>query len=161
MKGERLHTYSVGYSFNQPLAAPAKDAFDWCTDYQPYDLTIMKENGKRNIQKITHDTILLTESMRKNNHLIRKTKLVRLNRPTLSWTNTHIAGPNRHSQFLYTIMPEGKTRCRLHFQGLLIQYSRKPLDRRQLRKIARDERAADSTAWRHLADALRTERTER
>lgn len=157
MKREKRHTYSVQYGFNQLLLAPAEVAFDWCTDYQPYDLTIMKEKGKRDIQKITDDTILLTETTRKNNRPIRKTKLVRLNRPSLSWTNTHIAGPNRHSQFLYTILPEGKTRCRLYFQGLLIQYSQKPLTRQQLRKIARDERKGDATAWHHIAASLRRE----
>ena len=156
-KREKLVTYSVKYAFNQPLPAPAEVAFDWCTDYQPYDLAIMKEKGKRNIRRITDDTILLTETTRKKNRLIRKTKLVRLNRSSLSWTNTHIAGPNRHSQFLYKIVPEGRTRCRLYFQGLLVQYSRKTLGRQQLRKIATEERRVDSMAWRNLAAALRRE----
>jgi hypothetical protein len=157
MKRETNYAYSVPYAFSQLLAAPAEVAFDWCTDYQPYDLAIMKEEGDRDIQKITDDTILLTETTRKNDQPIKKRKLVRLNRPSLSWTNTHVAGPNRHSQFLYTIVPEGKTRCRLYFQGLLIQYSRKPLTRQQLRRIARSERNGDATAWRNLAASLRRE----
>jgi len=161
MKREKLRTYSVGYSFNQSLAAPPEVAFDWCTDYQPYDLAMMKEKGKRKIEKITHDTILLTETMPKRDRLIKKTKLVRLNKRSLSWTNTHIGGPNRHSQFLYKIVPEGKTRSRLHFQGLMIQHSRKTLTRQQLRKIAAEERRADATAWRHLAAALRRETAHR
>jgi hypothetical protein len=155
MKRERHHVYSVKYGFNQPLPVPADEAFDWCTDYQPYDLAMMKEDGKRTIRKITDDTILLIETTRRNNRSIRKTKLVRLNRPELSWTNTHIAGPNRHSQFLYKIVPEGKTRSRLYFKGLLVWYSRKKLRGRQLLRIGREERLADSTAWRYLATALR------
>ena len=161
MTPAKNHTYSLQYSFNQTLDAPAEVAFDWCTDYQPSDIAMMKEEGERNIQKITDDTILLTETTKKNNRLVRKTKLVRLNRPFLSWTNTHIAGPNRHSQFLYKIVPEGKTRCRLYFQGLLIQYSRKPLTPRQLHNIARNERQGDATAWRHLAASLRKETASR
>ena len=161
MKHEKLHTYSVGYSFNQSLAAPAEVAFDWCTDYQPYDLAIMKEKGRRKIQRITRDTILLTETMPKKNRLIKKTKLVRLNKPSLSWTNTHIGGPNRHSQFLYKLVPEGKNRSRLYFQGLLIHYSPKTVTRQQLRKIAAAERRADATAWRHLAAALRRDMAHR
>jgi hypothetical protein len=157
MKRDKLHAYSVGYTFNQPLAAPAEVAFDWCTDYQPYDFEIMKEEGKRNIRTITDNTIVLTETTHKNNRIVKKTKLVRLNRSSLSWTNTHIGGPNRHSQFLYKIVPDGKTRSRLYFQGLLIHYSRKNLDRQQLRRIAREERRGDVMAWRHLAAALRRE----
>ena len=155
MKHAKVHPYSVRYAFNQSLAAPANVAFDWCTDYQPYDFAIMKEEGTRRIRKINDDTIVLTETVRKRNRLIRKTKLVRLNKPSLSWTNTHISGPTRHSQFLYKIVPEGKARSRLYFQGLLVHYSRTALTCRDLNKIARRERRRDSRVWRHLAAALR------
>jgi len=159
MSHQKRYVYSISYAFTQRLSAPARAAFDWCTDYQPYDLAIMKENGKRDIVKITDDTILLTETMKKNKRSSRKTKLIRLNEHSLSWTNTHVAGPNRHSQFLYKIVPEGKKHSRLYFQGLLIQYSRKPMSIGQLRKIAREERRGDSTVWRHLAAALRNDTT--
>jgi hypothetical protein len=156
-----LYAQSVKYGFNQSLALPAKEAFDWCTDYQPYDLAMMKERGRRFIRKISTDTILLTESMPKKNRTIRKTKLVRLNRPELSWTNTHMSGPNRYSQFLYKIIPEGKTSSRLFFRGLYVCYSGKPIPRKQLERIGREERRADSTAWRHLAAAMRKENAGR
>jgi len=159
VKRKKNYVYSISYAFTQRLSASAKAAFEWCTDYQPYDLAIMKENGKRDILKITYDTILLTETMKKGRRSVKKTKLVRLNKPSLSWTNTHVAGPNRHSQFLYKIVPEGKKHSRLYFQGLLIQYSRKPMSIGQLRKIAREERRGDSTVWRHLAAALRNDTT--
>ena len=158
---EKVYAYSIEYAFNQPLAAPAHVAFKWCTDYQPYDFAIMKEKGKREIQKMTDSTIVLTETTRTKNRIVKKTKLVRLNKSSLSWTNTHIAGPNRHSQFLYRIVAEGRKRSRLYFEGLLIQYSRKPLSRQQLRKIAKDERLGDATVWRHLAAALRKDTAKR
>jgi len=160
-KRGKLYAQSVRYSFTQPLSLPANEAFEWCTDYQPYDLAMMKEEGKRGIRRITNDTILLTESLLKKGKIMRKTKLVRLNRPELSWTNTHISGPNRHSQFLYKILPEGKSRSRLLFRGLYVCYSRKPIPRRQLQRIGRAERRGDSTAWRHLAAALRKESAAR
>jgi hypothetical protein len=148
-----MHVYSVRYRFNQPLKLPPQDAFDWCTDYKPYDLTIMRETGKRRIRKLTHDAILLTETITTKKP-VTKTKLVRLNRPELSWTNTHISGPNRHSEFIYKIEPQAKNRSRLKFTGLLICYSRKVLTREKLRQIARDERRADSRAWHYLAAAM-------
>jgi hypothetical protein len=158
---ERLHAYSVKYTFNQPLPVPADVAFNWCTDYKPNDLEMMKEKGERRILRITSDTILLTETTRKRNRLIRKTKLVRLNKPALAWTNTHVAGPNRHSQFLYEIVPEGRSRSQLRFKGLLVHYSKRALRPEQLRKIARAERQTDSTAWHHLAAALQRETARR
>ncbi len=154
---KRNHAYAVQYAFSQGLSAPASLAYDWCTDYQPYDFAIMKEKGSRKIERITENTILLTESTRRRNHVIKKVKLVRLNKPSFSWTNTHIGGPNRHSQFLYRIVPEGKARSRLYFQGLLIQYSRKRLGSKELMRIATEERRADAKVWRNLAEALRRE----
>src|SRR5271157_4597270 len=146
-----MHVYSVRYSFKQSLTLPAKEAFEWCTDYKPYDLTLMNETGKRRIRKLTHDAILLTETTRRNKKTVTKTKLVRLNKPQLSWTNVHITGPNRHSEFLYKIEPLGKSRSRLNFTGLLIYASRNAVSKRTLRKIALDERRADSQAWHYLS----------
>jgi hypothetical protein len=157
MRTYKLHAYSVKYGFNQSLSAPAERAFEWCTDYRPDDLATMREAGRRTIRRIASDSIILMETIPKRNGAIRRAKLVRLNRPELSWISTHISGPNRHSQFLYRLAPEGKTRCRLYFKGLLVCYSRKPLTGLQLLKIGREERRADSTAWRHLAAALRKE----
>ena len=161
MRSNIPHAYSVKYGFNQTLSASAREAFDWCTDYQPYDFALMKEQGKRSIRKINDDTILLTEQIRKGKRTEKKTKLVRLNRPELSWTNTHISGPNKHSQFLYRIEPEGKNRSRLFFRGLLICYSRERLTRSELKKIGKQEREGDSTVWRHLAAALRQDIADR
>jgi len=137
---------------------PAKEAFEWCTDYKPYDLTLMNETGKRRIRKLTHDAILLTETTRRNKKTVTKTKLVRLNKPQLSWTNVHITGPNRHSEFLYKIEPLGKSRSRLNFTGLLIYASRNAVSKRTLRKIALDERRADSRVWHYLSIAMRKDK---
>ena len=152
-----MPVYSVKYDFKQTLPLPAKEAFAWCTDYEPYDFALMHETGKRRIKKLTRDAIILTETTRKNKKTITKSKLVRLNRPQLSWTNVHISGPNRHSEFLYQIEPLGRDRSRLSFTGLLICNSKRALSSQTLRKIARDERRADSRVWRYLASAIRKE----
>lgn len=149
-----MHAYSIKYRFSQGFNLSAKEAFDWCTDYKPYDLSLMNESGKRRIRKVTDDLILLTETTQRNRKTIRKTKLVRLNNSDLSWINTHITGPTRHSEFIYKIEPKGKNRSRLYFTGLLICYSQKPLSRRARSKIGQDERKADSRAWHYLAAAM-------
>ena len=159
MRHQAKYAYSVRYNFNQLLALPAQKAFDWCTDYRPSDIRLMKEQGTRRIRRITDDTLLLTESMPRKDKTITKSKLVRLNGPELSWTSTHIAGPNLHSQFLYKLVPEGKSYSRLYFRGLYVCYSSKPISNAQLRRIANEERRGDSTAWRHLAAAVRREKS--
>jgi len=156
-----MNVYSVRYGFSQSFKLPPQDAFDWCTDYKPYDLAIMRETGRRRIRRLTHDAILLTETIVTSKKPVTKTKLVRLNRPDLSWTNTHISGSHRHSEFIYKIEPQGKKRSKLKFTGLLICYSKNVLTREKLRKIARDERRADSKAWHHLAVAMEKDMNSR
>ena len=156
-----VYVYSVKYHFNQILDIPAKEAFDWCTDYQPNDLLLMKLKGNRRIRKVTNDTLILTETMPERNRKVTKTKLVRLNKAQLSWTNTHITGPYRHSQFLYQLVPDGRKRSRLYFTGLMVHYSKRRLSRGQLQKIARTVRDGDSTTWHHLATAIQKETASR
>jgi hypothetical protein len=149
-----MRAYSVKCGFNQRFSVPAKQAFNWCTDYQPSDLSLMNESGTRRIQKLNEDTILLKETTRQNEKAVTKTKLVRINKTSISWTNTHVAGPNLHSQFLYRIVPEGKRASRLFFTGLLVCYSAKHLSKHALRRMAKTERRVDSMAWKHLAKAM-------
>lgn len=152
-----MNAYGVRYGFNQTFNVPAKNAFEWCTDYKPSDLALMREKGERRILRITEDTIILTETFHKAATTIKKRKVVRLNKPNLSWTNTHISGPNLYSQFLYEIVPVGKNRSRLNFTGLLICHSKAALNKRKLNRITAIERRVDSRAWRHLAAAMNSD----
>ena len=149
-----MRAYSVKYDFNQRFSVPARQAFNWCIDYQPSDLSLMNESGTRRIQKLNEDTILLKETTRQNEKAVTKTKLVRINKTSMSWTNTHVSGPNMHSQFLYSIVPEGKRASRLFFTGLLLCYSAKHLSKGALGHLAKSERRVDSMAWKHLAKAM-------
>ena len=149
-----MRAYSVEYDFNQRFSVPARQAFNWCIDYQPSDLSLMNESGIRRILKLNEDTILLKETTRQNEKAVTKTKLVRINKTSMSWTNTHVSGPNLYSQFLCRIVPEGKRASRLFFTGLLVCYSVKHLSKRALRHIAKSERRVDYVAWKHLAKAM-------
>ena len=110
-----MQAFSLSYKFIQRFPVPAQEAFEWATDYQPNDLTLMGEDGKRTIQKITKDTIILKEDIMHRRGRTSKVKLVRLNPRALSWHNIHIRGPNKYSEFLYQITPEGKSRSKLTF----------------------------------------------
>ena len=149
-----MDAFSARYSFSQSLPASAKAAFDWATDYQPDDLALMGEKGKRTIRKVTNDTIILKEEIFHSGAKITKLKLVKINPRTLSWHNIHINGPNKYSEFLYEISPTGKTKSKLNFTGLLVVYSKKRLSSNELKRIADSERDSDSEVWRRLAKAL-------
>jgi hypothetical protein len=109
----------------------------------------MKEAGKRKIEKLSDDTVILTDT---SNGKVTKTKLVRLYPKELFWTSTHISGPLKHSQFLYRIAPEGKNRSRLDFVGR--QLESRMMTKSEARALARKVRKEDSAAWKYLAKAL-------
>ncbi len=145
---------SVNYKFSQRFSVPAKEAYRWCTNYEPTDLALMNEEGQRRIRKLTEDTVILTETSVRNGKRIKKVKLVRLHPEKMSWYNIHTLGPNKNSAFLYQIVPEGKTRSRLTFTGLLVVYSKIPFRRERIKQIADREKRGDSNAWRLLARAM-------
>ena len=157
MSSITMEMYSISYKFNQRFAVPARVAFDWSTDYRTDDLALMGEKGKRRIKKVTEDTIILEEHVAQEGRRIRKVKLVKLNARTLSWHNIQLRGPNKYSEFIYEIAPEGDRRSRLTFTGLLVVYTKNRLSRDRLKQIASRERKYDSRAWKLLASAMAKE----
>jgi hypothetical protein len=145
---------SIRYHFSQRFEVPAVDAYRWCTDYEPGDLSLMKERGRRTIRWISEDALVLVEDLYLGRRLVRKTKLVRLNPEKLRWTNTHIAGPYAHSQFIYEIFPEGNESSRLEFTGLQINYIRKKVSRDEIESIRRELTEEDAGNWKLLAKAM-------
>ena len=152
-----MQVSSVSYKFNQQFSVPAQEAFDWCTDYQPSDIALMGEAGKRKINKVTGDTVILEEQVVQNGKTIKKLKLIKLNRRTLSWHNIQLQGPNKYSEFIYEIVSIGRRRSRLTFTGLLLVYAKKRINQQKLRQIANTERTYDSRAWKRLARAMAEE----
>jgi hypothetical protein len=98
---------SVHYGFSQSFECSPRKAFEWCTDYGPEYMALMQnEKATRKIHKISDDVILLRDTFNVEGKTIVKQKLVCLYPNRLTWTSTHLTGPNKHSQFLYEIVPQ-------------------------------------------------------
>lgn len=115
----------------------------------------MHEDGKRKIERLTDDAIVLSDTLAMDQGEITKTKLVRLRPVERTWTSTHLDGPVKYSQFLYKITPEGKNKSRLDFVGLQLEPS--DMSKKDAAALARKVRREDSGAWKHLARAMEKE----
>ncbi len=108
---------NVGYHFSQRFAVSAQKAFDWCIDFDPKDHVLMGvENAERKIIQITSGTFILKDTFHLRGETSEKQKLVQVYPKELSWTSTHLTGPNKYSQFLYKIIPQGKDASALNFR---------------------------------------------
>lgn len=149
-----MDSYSIHYSFNQPFDVSAKMAFDWCIDYRPDDWRRMGKKGTRTIKRINEDTLILTDTVVGKDGPVTKRRLVRLNPERLAWTNTHIAGPNKHSQFWYQIVARAHEKSRLDFIGLQVNYGKRPSSTR-IARVAEELKADDKRMWSLLAEEMR------
>jgi len=148
-----LHILTIRYDFSQQFDVPAEDAFKWCTDYREDDFSLMEMKGQRQIKKVSDDVIILTDIIHSNGKSSIKKKLVRLDAKRFFWSNTHLAGPNKHSQFLYQIIPM-KSKSRLEFTGLQVNYSKTKLSQKEINLIKREAEEEDSAIWKRLAKAM-------
>ncbi|MBM3897571.1 MAG: hypothetical protein FJ358_03485 [Thaumarchaeota archaeon] len=131
----------------------ADDAFKWCTDYGENDFSLMGMKGSRQIEKVSDDVIILIDKIFKNEKFVVKKKLVRLDAKKLFWSNTHLAGPNKHSQFLYQINPVGQ-KSKLEFIGLQVNYSKTKPTSKEIISLQRKLKNDDSTIWKRLAKKM-------
>jgi hypothetical protein len=149
---------SIHYHFIQRLNVPAARAYEWCTDYDPQDHVLMRANAKREILRVSENVILLTDTFYNENGSVTKQKLVCLYPNRLFWTSTHLTGPNKYSQFLYEIVQESKSWCRLEFTGLQIEYNaEESLSMKEAEALAEKLRKEDAATWRLLAAAMERE----
>jgi hypothetical protein len=145
---------TIRFRFSQRFPFPARAVYDWSIDYQPDDMKRLGRKGRRKIERLNEDTVLLTDTfVMEDGGRVAKQKLICLYPERLSWTNTHTKGPSRHSQFLYEIVPEGEDACRLDFTGRQI-VSLDAIDARQKAQLARSLRQEDSAMWKNLARAI-------
>jgi hypothetical protein len=151
---------SFVFSFKVPLPASADRAYRWATDYRPDDPAILGQDGVRAIEKIARDTLLLTDTVKEGRRTVQKVRLVRLRPKERSWTNTHLKGPYRHSQFLYRIVPVGRTRSRLEYVGLQVEYGPK-LSARELARRAEEVRRDDRKSWTGIVRAMKADLARR
>ena len=153
-----MPAFTVRYSFQQRFHVAARRAYAWCTDYRPDDHVLMGERGSRKVLQLSEDALILTDNWPgRVGRSVTKVKLVRLDPRNLSWTSTHIAGPARHSQFLYRIVSEGRERSRLEVLGFQHERARNRLTLARMKSRSRGLCRDDSEAWKLLAWAMETE----
>lgn len=150
-----MTNFSYQYRFRQPFRAPARAAFEWATDFRPTDAAFFGDRRRRVVQRLTSDTLLLTDTTVSAGRSQRIARLVRVAPEELSWTNTHVSGPYRHSQFWYRIEADGPRRSHLDFRGLKIEHRTRAPAAAEIRRLRAANLASDSTLWRRrLAPAL-------
>ena len=148
---------SARYQFRQNFSVSAREAFDWCTAFDEDDNALMGDSEvKREIIYVTNDTLLLKDTFPTPTGTVEKQKLVALYPDQHRWTSTHLSGPNRHSQFLYAITPQGKDASVLEFTALHIEYDEKADSDALAERLCRE----DAAVWVRLAKAMETELSE-
>jgi hypothetical protein len=143
------------YRFRVRLPVDAATAYRWATDYAPDDPARMGQSGRRRIERPAPRTVILTDSVLKGGRRVTKQRLVRLRPRLRSWTNTHLAGPTQHSQFLYRVVPRGAHASTLEFVGLQVEPSPRPLSPAELARRARTVAREDAATWVLLVRAMR------
>ncbi len=150
-----MPTVSLQYEFRQPFRVSAARAFAWCTDFGPEDAPLLVNTLSRTVRPITADALILTDRARRTGRSTRIQRLVRVLPSRYSWTNTHLTGPYRHSQYWYRIVPDGPNRSHLHFTGFRLLTTPRTLSKTVVAKLTRAERAHDAGTWRRsIAPAL-------
>ena len=145
------------YRFTVKLPVCAAAAYRWATDFAPDDLRRLHQSGRRQVEHLTEGTILLTDTVRAGGRTVTKQRLVRLRPRARAWTSTHVAGPNRHSQFLYRISPRGAHRSTLEFIGLQVERAPRRLTAAERARRARTVASEDAATWNHIVRAMATE----
>ncbi len=143
-----MQTIALRYAFRQPFRAPADEAFAWCTDFRPSDGGLFRDGRTRRVRRLAEDTFLLTDIPRRGSGRPRISRLVRIFPPERSWTNTHLTGPYRFSQFWYRIEPDGTRRSHLVFRGLKLERRARRASPSVIARRARAEGRSDAATWR-------------
>jgi hypothetical protein len=150
--------YSIRYHFSQIFNVPPFEAYRWCTSYDPNDLTLMHQNGKREITYLTESTLILTDTFYSEKETVKKNKLVQLYPDRLSWINTHLSGPNKYSQFLYEIKPENEDLSKLNYTGLKIEYKKNvKFSRKEIEALEAEQMNQDAAVWKIIAKEMEKE----
>jgi len=117
----------------------------------------MHQNGKREIAHLTESTIVLTDTFYNKKETIKKNKLIQLYQERLSWTNTHLSGPNKYSQFLYEIKPENEGTSRLNYIGLQMEYKLTKLSKKDKEAREKEQMNEDAAIWKIIAKEMEKE----
>jgi len=149
---------SIRYHFTQHFSFPAREAYNWCIDYDPKDPALMGEDrAERQVKYLTESTIILTDTFPAESGDVEKQKLVQLYPDRLTRIATHLTGPNKYSQFIYEISPEGENASRLGFTALYLDYTKEVMSEAEVKQLADELRKGDSEGWSLLAKAMSKE----
>jgi hypothetical protein len=152
-----LKCYTVHYKFSQRFSVPARDAYAWAIDYDAEDINLMGLNGKREIEHLDKDTLILDDTFFAGGKTTKKRRLIRLFPELLTLTNTRLSGPNRYSQFIYQFVEEGKNKSRLEFTGAQVNRSKARPPPSKTAAMASEYARADSALWVKLAEEMKTD----
>lgn len=156
--GPQMPTVSLRYQFRQPFRAPAPAAYAWCTDFRPADAELFADRRTRSVRRIAPDALVMTDVTYPAGRRTRIRRLVRLFPEQLAWTNTHLDGPFRHSQFWYRIAPDGAQKSHLEFAGLKLESHARTPGKSEVARLAEANRRSDAATWsKHLGPALEAE----
>ena len=111
------------------------------------------ENDDRQIIQITRGSLILKDTFHLPAETVEKQKLVQIYPEELSWTSTHLTGPNKYSQFLYKITPRGKDASGLNFTAAHLEYDEKADAKLLAERLCKE----DVFAWRLIAKAMAEE----
>lgn len=118
----------------------------------------MYQKGKREIIHLTENTIILTDTFYNEKETIKKNKLIQLYPDRLAWTNTHLSGPNKYSQFLYEIKPENKGSSKLNYIGLQMEYKKSiKLGKKEIEAREIEQMNQDAAVWKIIAKEMEKE----
>jgi hypothetical protein len=144
----KMSIVSLRFGFCQSLRAPARAAYAWCTDFGSADGALFPQRWERAVRRLSADALLLTDVTYPRGRRRTIHRLIRLNPSELAWTNTHLDGPFRHSQYWYRIVADGPRRSHLEFRGLRLLHLRGQISVAEASRRAENERREDSELWR-------------
>ena len=143
--------------YSQHFRVTPKEAFAWCTDYDPGDHARMGLKGRRRFTRLAEDTILLDDTVYHGNKPVRRTKLVKIDAKRLTYYNVHLAGPTRNSLIFYQIVPDGDGESRLDYTGYEVTYPSKRPTEKKLAEVGEADAADWRREWGSLAKAMERE----
>jgi hypothetical protein len=106
--------------------------------------------AERQITHLADGAIILKDTFNSVAGTIEKQKLVNLYPEQYKWTSTHLAGPNKHSQFLYKITPQNRNASFLTFTAFHIEYNEKEDAKLLAERLCKE----DAYAWQLLTAAM-------
>jgi hypothetical protein len=151
-KAPRRATALANYSFRQRFRVPAEWAFRWCIDFTADDWATEPNPGTRVVHWLSERTVRLEDTFpAAKGGSVRKVKLVQVYPEVRSWVSNHIVSPNLHSQFRYSITPDGPSASVLLFEGRELHWTGRRLSTGENARLSRRLRSEDSGFWRRLA----------